>query len=67
MKIIVHKKDIELDVRLLKHKGTEQYSFVNLTRGHICPCVFASIEDAMKDLEERKTAGKLESYEIMKV
>lgn len=65
MKIIVHKNGIDLDVLLLKHKGTEQYSFVNLTRGHICPCVFSSIEDAMKDLEERKAAGKLESYEIV--
>ena len=39
-----------VDVRILPHKLTGKYSYVNLTKGHICPCLFDSIEDALADL-----------------
>lgn len=35
---------------IMKHKTDGKYSFVNLTKGHICPCKFDSIADAMKEL-----------------
>lgn len=37
-------------VAILPHKGTELYSYVNLTKGHICPCKFESVEAAIEDL-----------------
>lgn len=40
--IVVRPKDI-VTVLLLKHKNTNEYSFVNLTKGYICPCRFKSI------------------------
>lgn len=67
MRIIVHKHDADLDVLLLKHKGTTQYSFVNLTRAHICPCRFDSIDEALKDLEARKHDGSICGYEIIEM
>lgn len=65
MRFLIHKSSGTAEVLLLPHKGTDQYSFVNLTKGHICPCVFPSIADAMSDLEERKSTGKLDSYEVI--
>lgn len=37
-------------VAILPYKGTELYSYVNLTKGHICPCKFESVEAAIEDL-----------------
>ncbi len=34
------------------HKGTNMYSFVNLSKGHICPCLFSSIDAAIADLDD---------------
>lgn len=38
-------------VTILPHKDTGKYSYVNMTKGHVCPCQFDSVEDALKDLE----------------
>jgi hypothetical protein len=65
IKFIVHKETEDLDVLLLRHKGTDKYSFVNLTKGHICKCVFDSVDEAMKDIEDRKAKGLLIDYEIV--
>ena len=65
IKFVVHKENEDLDVLLLRHKGTDKWSYVNLTKGHICKCVFDSVEDALKDIEDRKTNGLLIDYEIV--
>ena len=62
--IVVRPKDIAT-VLLLKHKNTNEYSFVNLTKGHICPCRFKSIDEAIKDLEERKNSGNIINYKFI--
>ena len=62
--IVVRPKDI-VTVLLLKHKNTNEYSFVNLTKGHICPCRFKSIDEAIKDLEERKNSGNIINYKFI--
>lgn len=43
----------EVDVVLLPHKDGSGYSFVNLTKGHICPCVFPTAESGLHDLYQR--------------
>lgn len=50
------------EVTIMKHKDTGKYSFINLTKCHICPCQFDSIEDAEKDLEKQINEGKIISY-----
>lgn len=37
-----------------------------MSKGHICSCVFDSIESAIKDIEDRKKNGLLVDYEIVK-
>ena len=66
MRFLVHKSSGDADVLLLPHKGTNKYSFVNLTKGHICSCVFDSVAEAIEDMEARKKAGLLDSYEETK-
>lgn len=65
MRFLIHKSSGTAEVLLLPHKGTDQYSFVNLTKGHICPCRFNSIDEALKDLETRKQRGYISSYKVM--
>lgn len=49
-----------IDVMILPHKGTNLYSYINLTKGHICPCKFDSVESAIADLD---TYSQIVSYE----
>lgn len=48
--ILYKNKKINI-VTILPHKDTNLYSYVNLTKGHICPCKFNSFEEALEDLK----------------
>ena len=37
-------------VLLLPQKDGSGYTFINLTAGHICPCRFKTIDDALADM-----------------
>lgn len=65
-RIKVTRNDGVFDILLLKHKTYNGYSFVNLTKSHICPCVFKSEEEAMADLEKYKQSGKIINYKTLK-
>ena len=52
-------------VFLMKHKEKDTYSYVNISRGHICPCEFTSINDAIADMDRLKEEGKIIRYEVM--
>ena len=38
-------------VAIMPHKESGLFSFVNMTKGHICPCKFESVEAALEDLK----------------
>ena len=62
--IVVRPKDTVI-VRVVLDKNdnlTRRWCFVNLTKGHVCSCRFATYEDAIKDLEERKKSGEVVSW-----
>ncbi len=40
------------EVEILFDKNLQRYRYVNLTKGHICKCMFASELDAIKDLRK---------------
>lgn len=46
----VHRRDGNFRVAILIFKSDHKYSFVNLTKGHICPCKFDSEEAAVEEL-----------------
>lgn len=50
MKIQVVRKQDTVSVLLIKHKDSNIYSYINLTKGHICPCQFECITDGLDDL-----------------
>lgn len=56
--LVTRQKDNVL-VSVMRNKLDGTYSFVNLTKGHICTCRFASIKDAIKDMEEKKDNGEI--------
>lgn len=51
MKFIIERIDDTVEVLLLPHKDGSGYTYVNLTKGHICPCKFSSIDEAIKDMD----------------
>lgn len=65
MKIHIVRDNDEIDVLLLKNKEEDTYSFVNITKGHICPCKFTSINSAIDDLIKYKNIGKIISFKVV--
>ena len=41
------------------------YSFVNLSKGHICPCLFSNIDAAIADLDDRQKRGLILKYDVI--
>lgn len=61
-KWLVKRQHDNVIVTIMKNKSDETYSFINLTKEHICPCKFISIDDALKDMDRLKDCGKIISY-----
>lgn len=62
VKLRIYRTSDIVEVMIIPHKGTDQYSYINLTKGHICPCKFNSIEEAISDLSNYK---EIISYEYI--
>lgn len=63
MKIwVVKRQHDKVIVTIMKNKSDGTYSFINLTKEHICPCKFNSINDALKDMDRLKDCGKIINY-----
>lgn len=52
-------------VTIMKNKSDNTYSFVNLTKEHICPCRFKSVEAALADIDERIKEGSIVRYKLL--
>lgn len=59
--LVMREKD-NVVVSIMLNKSDHTYSFVNLTKGHICTCKFATFEDAIKDMEKKKDNGEVIDY-----
>lgn len=62
----VKRKSGNAIVSIMRNKSDNTYSFVNLTKGHICPCRFDSVEDAIKDMDEKILNGEISGYSKLK-
>ena len=49
-------------VTIMKNKSDGTYSFVNLTKMHICPCKFESVLEAIADMDKRVKEGTILKY-----
>lgn len=59
---LVQRKSGNVMVSIMRNKSDNTYSFVNLTKGHICSCRFDSVEDAVKDMDEKILNGEIIGY-----
>jgi len=59
--LVTRPKDT-VEVAIMLHKNTGKYSFVNLTKGHICLCKFDSHAKALQDMEDQIRLGKVINY-----
>lgn len=50
---------------ILFDEGEMAFRFVNITRNHICPCKFKSLDEALSDLEEKVKEGSVLHYELI--
>ena len=63
LRFIVKKPNGEESVVVIfRNKSDGAYSFVNLTKEHICSCKFKTIEEAIQDMNDRLRKGLIESY-----
>lgn len=60
--IVTRPKD-KVVVSIFKNKSDNTYSFVNLTKEHICPCRFPSVEEALLDMDKKIEEGTVLKYE----
>lgn len=51
-------------VSIFRNKEDNTYSFINLTKKHICACKFKSVEDALLDLVSHVEKGSVDFYII---
>lgn len=47
------------EVLLLPQKDGSGWTYVNITKGHICPCKFATIEEALIDCTSRSNVKQM--------
>lgn len=59
---LVQRTNGNVIVSIMRNKSDNTYSFVNLTKGHICPCRFDSVENAVKDMDEKILNGEISGY-----
>lgn len=61
-----YKEGITYRYKLLicKEKNEEKYRIVNLTRGHICTCIFDNLEAVKNDLLKNQIQGNLKILSI---
>lgn len=52
-----------VEVLILPNKDGSGFQYVNLTKGHICPCKFNSVDDALKDMDKKLNDGTVKSYQ----
>lgn len=63
MKIyFVQRANDSVIVTVMRNKNDNTFSFVNLSKEHVCPCRFSTEEEAWEDLERERQAGKVLNY-----
>lgn len=59
---LVRRPKDDVVVCIMKNRADNKFHFVNLTKEHICPCGFDSVDEALNDLDDYKKIGKVIEY-----
>ena len=59
---LVRRKHDEVLVTIMRNKEDNTFSFVNLTKMHICPCKFESVQAAIADMDRQVVEGTILKY-----
>ena len=62
---LVERPNGKVVVAILRNKSDNTYSYVNLTKGHICPCRFVSEEEALYDMDQKIKSGEILRYILL--
>lgn len=65
-KWLVERPYDEVIVTIMRNKSDNTFSFVNLTKEHICPCKFSSVEEALQDMDNLIAEGKIIQYTLLR-
>lgn len=60
---IVKRPKDTVEVLILPNKDGSGYQYVNLSKGHICPCKFETEYMAVMDMMNKVESGEIESFE----
>lgn len=63
---IVKRPKDTVEVLILPNKDGSGYQYINLTKGHICPCKFKTETDALRDMDKKVSEDKVLYYEEIK-
>lgn len=58
---VIRPKDTVI-VDIFRDKITGKYKYINLTKRHICPCNFDTVEEAILDMDKLIKQGKIIKY-----
>lgn len=64
--ILVHRPQDTVVVSIMRYKASGRYTFVNLSKDHICTCSFNTVLEAFDDLEKQKKLKKVVSWKFIK-
>lgn len=64
--IVIKNDDTKCVCTIMQHKFTKKYSFVNITKGHICSCEFNTQEEALTDLRNKYKNKEILHYILYK-
>lgn len=62
-RFLVKRPKDTVEVLILPNKDGSGYQYINLTKGHICPCKFSSVDNALKDMDKKLNDGTVKSYQ----
>lgn len=62
-RLVIERDKDKVVMLLLPNKDGRGYQYINLTKGHICPCVFPTMSAAFEGLKKFQNLKKIKSWE----
>ena len=63
IRYLVKRPKDTVEVLILPNKDGSGYQYVNLTKGHICPCKFRNLSEVQWEMVEKIREGSVLEYQ----